>query len=85
MDTVKEKLLYQFGWVILPRSSGHSANKVNSKSEVNNENQKRRVSGTVFYKRYTSQLKGQVLERADRDGIPKVAQDLGIAEATLYA
>ena len=36
------------------------------------------------YKRYTAQFKEQALERADRDGIPKVAQDLGIAEATLY-
>jgi transposase len=36
------------------------------------------------YKRYTAQIKWQALERADRDGIPKVAQDLGLAEATLY-
>jgi transposase len=31
--------------------------------------------------KYTSQFKEQALERADRDGIPKVAQDLGLAEA----
>ena len=37
------------------------------------------------YKRYTPQFKEQALERTDRDGIPKVAQDLGVAEATLYA
>ncbi len=37
------------------------------------------------YKRYTAQFKEQVLERAGRDGIPMVAQDLGIAGATLYA
>ena len=37
------------------------------------------------YKRYTSQFKEQALERTDRDGVPKVAQDLGVAEATLYA
>mgnify|MGYP002775276152 CR=1 FL=1 len=37
------------------------------------------------YKRYTAQFKEQALERADRDGIPKVVQDLGVAEATLYA
>lgn len=37
------------------------------------------------YKRYTAQFKEQALELADRDGIPKVAQDLGLAEATLYA
>lgn len=35
--------------------------------------------------KYTAQFKEQALERADRDGIPKVAQDLGLAEATLYA
>jgi transposase len=35
--------------------------------------------------KYTSQFKEQALERADRDGIPKVVQDLGLAEATLYA
>jgi transposase len=37
------------------------------------------------YKKYTAQFKEQALEFADRDGIPKVAQDLGVAEATLYA
>jgi transposase len=37
------------------------------------------------YKRYTPQFKEQALERTDRDGVPKVAQDLGVAEATLYA
>lgn len=37
------------------------------------------------HKRYTAQFKEQALERTDRDGIPKVAQDLGVAEATLYA
>jgi hypothetical protein len=30
-------------------------------------------------------LQEQVLERAGRDGVPKVAQGLGLAEATLYA
>ena len=34
--------------------------------------------------KYTVQFKAQVLERADRDGIPKTAQDLGIAESLLY-
>jgi transposase-like protein len=33
---------------------------------------------------YTAQFKEQVLERAERDGIPKVAQDLGIAQSMLY-
>jgi transposase len=35
--------------------------------------------------KYTSQFKEQALERADRDGIPKAAQDLGLAEAMLYS
>lgn len=35
--------------------------------------------------KYTPQFKEQAMERADRDGIPKVAQDLGLAEGTLYA
>lgn len=35
--------------------------------------------------KYTAQFKEQVLERADRDGIPKVAQDLGVAESMLYS
>ena len=33
--------------------------------------------------KYTSQFKEQALERAGRDGIPKVAQDLGLSEAML--
>jgi transposase len=35
--------------------------------------------------KYTAQFKEQALERADRDGIPKVAQDLGLAESMLYS
>ncbi|MCF7965690.1 MAG: IS3 family transposase [Methylobacter tundripaludum] len=35
--------------------------------------------------KYTAQFKEQALERAERDGIPKVAQDLGIAESMLYS
>ena len=35
------------------------------------------------HKRYAAQFKEQTLELADRDGIPKAAQDLGLAEATL--
>jgi transposase len=35
--------------------------------------------------KYTAQFKEQVLERTDRDGIPKVAQDLGLAESMLYS
>ena len=37
------------------------------------------------YKRQATQFKGQALELAGRDGIPKVAQGLGLAEATLHA
>lgn len=36
-------------------------------------------------KKYTAQFKEQALERATRDGVPKAAQDLGIAEAMLYS
>ena len=35
--------------------------------------------------KYTTQFKAQVLERVDRDGVPKTAQDLGIAESILYS
>jgi transposase-like protein len=34
---------------------------------------------------YTAQFKGRALERAGRDGIPKVAQDLGLAAATPHS
>ena len=46
---------------------------------------KEEITARSAYKRYTSQFKEQALERTDRDGVPKVAQDLGLAEATLYA
>jgi transposase len=46
---------------------------------------KEELPARSVYKRYTAQFKEQALERAGRDGIPKVAQDLGLAEATLYA
>ena len=39
----------------------------------------------IVRNKYTAQCKEQALERADRDGIPKVAQDLGLAKAMLYA
>lgn len=39
----------------------------------------------VVRNKYTAQFKEQALERADRDGIPKVAQDLGPAESMLYS
>jgi len=37
----------------------------------------------VVRNKYTTQFKEQALERADRDGIPKVAQDLGLAYVAL--
>lgn len=33
---------------------------------------------------YTAQFKEHTLERADNDGIPKVAHDLGLAESMPY-
>ena len=36
-------------------------------------------------KKYSSQFKEQAVERAKTDGVPKVAKDLGIAEAMLYS
>jgi len=46
---------------------------------------KEEITARSSYKRYTTQFKEQALERADLDGIPKVAQDLGLAEGTSYA
>jgi len=36
-------------------------------------------------KKYSPQFKDQTLERSDKDGIPQVAKDLGLAEALLYS
>ncbi len=46
---------------------------------------KEEIPGRFAYKGYTPQFKEQTLELADRDSIPKVVQDLGLAEANLYA
>lgn len=35
--------------------------------------------------KYTAQFKEQALERIKQDGVPKVAKDLGIAQAMLYS
>lgn len=35
--------------------------------------------------KYSSQFKDQAVERAEKDGVPQVAKDLGIAEAMLYS
>ncbi len=44
-------------------------------------NTKKEPKPQVVRNKYTAQFKEQALERADRDGIPKVTQDLGLAEA----
>ena len=71
--------------MILPHSSGHLAKRVISQSEVNYENQKRRSNTTNCPHQIHGAVKELALERADRDGIPTVAKDLGLAEATMYA
>jgi transposase-like protein len=70
--------------VILPRPSRHSTKRVIFKIDVTYENQKR-ISQPVVRNKYTPQFKELALERADKDGIPKVAQDLGLAESMLYS
>jgi transposase len=47
--------------------------------------QKKESTPSVVRHKYTAQFKGQALERADRDGVPKAAQDLGFAESMLYS
>jgi len=39
----------------------------------------------VIRKKYSAQFKDQALERTVKDGVPLVAKDLGLAEATLYS
>jgi transposase len=39
----------------------------------------------VVRNKYSAQFKEQALERADRDSIPTVAKDLGVAESMLYS
>ena len=46
---------------------------------------KKESTTSVTRNKYTVQFKEQVLEYADRDGIPIVAVDLGIAESMLYS
>jgi transposase len=46
---------------------------------------KKESTTSVVRNKYTAQFKEQALERADRDGIPKVAQDLELAESMLYS
>jgi len=67
----------------LPRSSGHSAKEVISKTEDSNETKESTTS--VVRNKYTVQFKEQALVRAECDGIPKEAQDLGLAESIPYS
>jgi transposase len=46
---------------------------------------KKESTTTAVRNKYTAQFKEQALERADKDGVPKVAQDLGLAESLLYS
>ena len=46
---------------------------------------KKESTTSVIRNKYTVQFKEQVLERADRDGIPIVAIDLGLSESMLYS
>ena len=46
---------------------------------------KKESNTPVVHNKYTAQFKEQALERAERDSIPKVAQDLGLAESMLYS
>ena len=45
---------------------------------------KKEQDTAIVRNKYTAQFKEQALERADRDGVPKVAKDLGLAESILY-
>ena len=36
-------------------------------------------------RKYSPQFKDQALERAEKEGVPQVAKDLGIAESMLYS
>jgi len=46
---------------------------------------KKESTTSVVRNKYTAQFKEQALDRAERDGISKVAQDLGVAESMLYS
>ena len=40
---------------------------------------------TKARQKYSPQFKDQAVDRAEKDGVPKVAKDLGIAEPMLYS
>lgn len=48
----------------------------------NNNNQ---LDQKISRRKYSPQFKDQALERAEKEGVPQVAKDLGIAESMLYS
>ena len=46
---------------------------------------KKESKTSVICNKYTVQFKEKVLERADHDGIPIVAIDLGLSKSMLYS
>lgn len=47
---------------------------------INNTNKSK-----IVRRKYSPQFKDQAVQRAEKDGVPQVAKDLGIAEAMLYS
>ncbi|PJD90411.1 MAG: hypothetical protein CK424_09090 [Legionella sp.] len=39
----------------------------------------------IIRNKYSPQFKDQALERSDKEGLPQVAKDLGLAESLLYS
>ncbi|MSS76400.1 MAG: hypothetical protein EXR90_05925 [Methyloglobulus sp.] len=48
------------------------------------KSKKEQVTTRTVHSTYTASFKEQALERADKDDIPKVTQELGLTEETLY-
>lgn len=48
---------------------------------MNNNNSEQKI----IRNKYSAQFKDQAVERAEKDGVPQVAKDLGIAESMLYS
>ena len=46
---------------------------------------KKESATATIRNKQTSQFKGQAQERAEKEGIPKIAEDLGLAESMLYS
>ena len=72
------------GNVILLGTIRHLVKRVIFTPEVNNGT-KKRINNLVTRNKYKVQFKEQVLENANRDGIPIVVVDLGISESMLYS